>query len=118
MDSTILDRINDLNQMIVSGRILEAFDKYYHDQVVMQENELEPMIGKSINRLREEIFLNSIIEFRSATPVKVAVGNGLSMVEWYYDYTHKDWGIRKYTQVSVQQWKDGKIIFEKFYYNI
>jgi len=38
------------------------------------------------------------------------------MVEWHFDYTHKDWGIRNYTQVAVQDWKDGKIVKEKFYY--
>jgi hypothetical protein len=37
-------------------------------------------------------------------------------VIWKYDYTHKEWGTRDYTQVSVQHWKDGKIIHEQFIY--
>jgi len=38
------------------------------------------------------------------------------MVEWFFDYTHKDWGRRAYHQVSVQRWKNGKIVNERFYY--
>ncbi len=39
------------------------------------------------------------------------------MVEWFMDYTHKEWGDKKGLQVAVQHWKDGKIVNEKFYYN-
>jgi hypothetical protein len=45
------------------------------------------------------------------------VGDNLSFVIWQYDYTHKEWGARNYTQVSVQEWLDGKIVKEKFIYS-
>jgi len=114
--STILEKINNLNDLVLDGKLLEAFDTYYHDEVIMQENEQAPTQGKAANRTREEKFISSLTEFRSAKPLKVTVGENYSMVEWHYDYTHKDWGVRNYVQVSVQQWADGKIIHEKFYY--
>lgn len=114
---TVLEKINDLNDLVLQGKGMEAFEKYYHEDVVMQENENAPTVGKSQNRKREELFFASITEFRGARPLKVSVGEGVSMVEWYYDYTHKDWGVKTYTQISVQEWKDGFIIREKFYYN-
>ena len=82
----------------------------------MQENESSPVVGKAANQKREEEFFSSITEFRQANPTKVAVGENLTMVEWHFDYTHKDWGVKNYKQVCVQEWKDGLIIFEKFYY--
>jgi len=114
--ATLLEKISDVNDLILQGKPLEAFDKYYHDEVVMQENETTPTIGKAANRKREEEFYASITEFRSARPLKIAIGEGTTMVAWYYDYTHKDWGVRNYTQISVQEWKDGKIIKEQFFY--
>jgi hypothetical protein len=114
--TTLLEKITDLNQLILQGKALEAFDMYYHDDVIMQENESDPTIGKQANRKREEDFFSSITEFRAAKPLKVTVGEGTTMVQWHYDYTHKDWGARKYTQVSVQEWKNGKIIREQFFY--
>ena len=114
--SVLLAKIDDLNDLVLQGKALEAFEKYYHDDVVMQENESAPTIGKSANLQREIEFFSAITEFRSAKPLKVTVGENVSMVQWHYDYTHKDWGVRNYSQVSVQEWKDGKIIREQFFY--
>jgi hypothetical protein len=115
--ATLLEKISDLNDLVLQGKAMEAFEKYYHEDVVMQENENPPMVGKSNNRKREEEFYASITEFRGAKPLKVTIGEGVSMVEWHYSYTHKDWGDRNYTQISVQEWNNGQIIREKFYYN-
>jgi hypothetical protein len=115
--ATLLEKISELNDLILQGKVMEAFEKYYHPEVIMQENENPPTVGKSENRKREEEFFSSVTDFRGAKPLKVTVGEGVSMVEWQYDYTHKEWGVRNYTQVSVQEWKDGLIIREKFYYN-
>jgi hypothetical protein len=114
--TTLLEKISDLNDLVLQGKALDAFDKYYHDDVVMQENENAPVKGKESNRRRELEFFASITEFRAARPLKVTIGEDTTMVQWQYDYTHKDWGVRNYTQVSVQEWKDGKIIKEQFFY--
>ena len=114
--TALLEKIEDLNDLVLQGKPLEAFEKYYHDEVVMQENDSEPVIGKAANRLREQAFYGSILEFREAKPLKITVGENISMVQWRYDYTHKDWGNRHYTQVSVQEWKDGQIVNEQFFY--
>ena len=114
--SNLLEKINALNNMVLQGKALEAFDKYYHEDIVMQENENPIVTGKAANRKREEEFFGAITEFRGAQPLKVTAGENTTMVEWHFDYTHKDWGVRKYNQVAVQEWKDGQIISEKFYY--
>lgn len=112
----LFQNISDLNDLILQGKALDAFEKYYHDDVIMQENESTPTVGKDANRKREQEFFEAITEFRSARPLKVTVGEGVTMVEWHYDYTHKDWGVRNYRQISVQEWKNGKIVKETFYY--
>jgi len=114
--SSIENSLKDLNALVVEGKLMDAFEKYYHDDVVMQENANNPVIGKSANRQREIEFLNNIQEFRSASVNGVGVGADISFVVWSYDYTHKEWGVKNYTQVSVQNWKDGKIIKEQFFY--
>ena len=114
--NTLLEKISNINDMILQGKALEAFEEYYHNDVVMQENNNPIVKGKDANRKREEEFFASITEFRGAQPLKVTIGENTTMVEWHYDYTHKDWGIKNYSQVAVQDWKDGKIIKEKFYY--
>jgi hypothetical protein len=114
--STLKEKITELNSLVLSGKALDAFEKFYHPDVVMQENENAPTVSKDANRKREVEFFNSITDFRGAEVKAVALGENLTTVIWRYDYTHKDWGVRNYTQVSVQHWQDGLIIKEQFFY--
>lgn len=108
--------LREMNALIQQGRLMDAFETYYHDEVVMQENEEAPTISKTENRKRELQFLNDVVEFRKGEVKGVGIGDDMSFVLWEYDYTHKEWGEKNYQQVSVQHWKDGKIIHEKFIY--
>jgi len=109
--------VDQLNQMILEGKILEAFDKFYADDVVMQDNDYPARVGKEVNRQFEEGFVNGLTEFRGAKVVNTIISDGIVAVEWWFDYTHKEFGTRNYTQIAVQRWKNGKIVEEKFYYN-
>lgn len=118
IQNPLLEKINDLNLLILQGKIMDAFEKYYADEIIMQENEDDLRIGKEINRKHEEAFSSNITEFRSAEVKNVIVSDNLTVVEWDFDFTHKDWGDRKFTQIAVQRWNNnGQIINEKFYYN-
>ena len=110
--------VNDLNQMILSGQLLEAHDKHYAEDVVQQENELEPTVGKLANREREAQFLNDLTAFRRADVKAVAVDpeNDVTIVEWFFDNDHREWGTRSYHQTAVQRWRGDQIVHERFYY--
>ena len=69
--NTLIEKISTINDMILQGKALEAFETFYHDDVVMQENDNAEFIGKDVNRKREEEFFNSITEIRGAKPLKV-----------------------------------------------
>ena len=109
--------VDQLNQLILEGKILDGFEKFYSDDVVMQDNDYPQRVGKDVNRQYEEAFVNGLTEFRGAKVVNTLVSDGVAAVEWWFDYTHKDYGVRNYTQLSIQRWKNGKIVEEKFYYN-
>lgn len=111
-------RVEDLNRMILEGNLLAAHDKHYADDVLQQENELEPTVGKAANREREEEFLTNVTDFRTAEVKSIAVdaANDMTMVEWFFDYDHREWGTRRYHQVAVQRWRGGLIAHERFYY--
>jgi len=109
--------VQDLAKMIGEGKIMEAFEKYYAENVTMQENETAHRVGKDANRAFEEAFVGGITEFRESKVLGITWGDNISMVESHMDATHKDWGVMKKTQVAVQRWQDGKIVSEKFYYD-
>lgn len=107
----------ELNQTVLAGRILDAFDRFYADNVVMQENNTPATVGKAANREREIKFVDSIEQFHSAAILNTAVQGNTSFSEWVMDVTFKG-GVRvKLEQVAVRTWKNGLITHERFYYN-
>ncbi len=111
---SLRDKVEELNQMVLAGNALEAFDRFYAENVSMQEGSNEPFVGKAVNRKREEDFFASITEFRGAEVKGVTVGENLTMVLWTFDYTHAEWGEQRYDQVAIQWWEDGLIVKERF----
>lgn len=106
----------DIKPLVLQGKAMEVFEKYYGEDVVMQENETPPTIGKAANRQRELDFFSKVVEFRGIEVKSVAYGEDVIISEWFVDYTQADWGKVTHDQVSVQKWKDGKVVHERFYY--
>ena len=48
--SDLRTNVDQLNQMILEGNILPAFEKFYADDVVMQDNDYPARVGKDVNR--------------------------------------------------------------------
>jgi hypothetical protein len=107
----------ELNTLVLQGQILAAFDRFYADNVVMQENNAAATVGKAANRAREVQFVESIAELHHAALLGSAVSGDHSFSEWLMDVTFKN-GIRvRLEQVAVRKWVDGEIVHERFYYN-
>ena len=107
----------EVNAAVLAGQILEAFDRYYADDVVMQENAATPTAGKAANREREIKFLESIEQFHGAQCLGSATAGDTSYSEWVLDVTFKG-GVRvKLEQVAVRRWRHGQVVHERFYYN-
>lgn len=108
---------NELNQMVLSGQALEAFEKFYAEDCVMQENSADPIVGKDANRQREIDFFSSLADFHGAGVISAASNADRSFSEWWMDVTFKDGTRKKLEQVAVRTWKDGLVAEERFYYN-
>jgi len=106
----------EIKALVLQGKAMEAFEKFYGDDVMMQENETPATVGKAANRDRELDFFSKLTEFRGADVKAVAYGEDVIISEWFLDYTHSEWGKVTHDQVSVQRWKDGKVVHERFYY--
>jgi len=113
------DIVDKLNKLLKEGKILEAFEKYYDEKIVVQVNGNPPMFGREANRKREMIFLQEIEKLNSAEIKSVAFGgrdNNISMTEWAINIENKEGKKKVIYRVNVQQWEDNKIINEKLYF--
>jgi ketosteroid isomerase-like protein len=105
----------ELNDMIRAGKALEAFEKFYAEDVVMMEND-QAFEGKEGNRKREQAFFGSIEQVHDAGIGATAVGDDVSFCQQWLDATYKDGRRLRLDEVSVRTWKNGKIVKERFYY--
>ncbi|MEO1369838.1 MAG: SnoaL-like domain-containing protein, partial [Acidobacteriota bacterium] len=88
MDMTDITKLDaELNQTILSGDIMGAFERFYAEDVVMVEPGVEPHVGKAVNRGREQEFVNSVGEFHGAEVKAAAVVGDVSFGEWTMDIT-------------------------------
>jgi len=107
----------ELNQMLLAGKAVDAFERFYAEDIVMQENTDPPVIGKQANRAREEMFFGSITEFHSIELLGWAVRDGVSYSEWVYEMTMTSGARVRMTEVSARRWRGDQIVHERYYYN-
>jgi predicted DNA-binding protein YlxM (UPF0122 family) len=113
-----LQKAKDLYAMINQGQLLEAFEKYYANDVVMQEVGEAERVGKDINREYEKKFLAMIKEIHGGgvTHFTSNEETGVTMVDNWMEVTFQDGNRVKIEQVAVQTWKGDEIIKEVFYH--
>jgi ketosteroid isomerase-like protein len=112
------DKVKNIYDMMAQGQLLEAFEKYYHDDVVMIEIGEAPCVGKDLNREREKNFVGMIKEVHamSTDAITSDEANGVTMVESSMDCTFQDGNRIQMQQVAVQYWQGDHIVKEVFYH--
>jgi ketosteroid isomerase-like protein len=111
------DAVTELVGLVTTGRIMEAFERFYADDVVMQENVKEPTVGKDANRDREAGFVAYVKEVHENRAASVAIDGDNVFIAWVLDFTGVDDTRHRYEQVAHQVWENGLIVRERFYYD-
>lgn len=115
--ATTAELDKQLNDMILQGKALEGFDAFYADDVVMQENNEAPRVGKAANRQFEINFFSSVENFYGMELQASAVNGDTTFGQWFMDVQLKGMPRMAMTQVSVRKWQDGKLVHERFFYS-
>lgn len=114
-------QVQALVTSVEQGRALEAFERFYADDVVMQENQLPPTVGKAANREREARFASRIREVHESRARLVLVDGDHAVVHWNFAFTDQD-GLRIcFDQLALQTWRgegtDARVVRERFVYD-
>lgn len=112
---SVRDDVQAVIDGTLRGEILETFERYYAEDVVMSENGLDDRVGKDVNRQYEQQFVENV-EFHGAKVGRIAVDGNYAAVEWEFDMTPKGGERLIQRQVAFQTWDNGKVIHEVFYY--
>ncbi|MEQ8768997.1 MAG: nuclear transport factor 2 family protein [Phycisphaerales bacterium] len=117
-NTPLKQRVDELISYINEGKILEAMDEFYDESIEMRENNEPPTVGLAANIEREKQFLSSVADWKWTTWHAVAVNEDdqVAMLEYAFEFVDTSGKTVTYEQATVQRWRDGKIIAERFYH--
>ncbi len=113
------DKVTEMYGMIGQGQSMEAFEKFYGDNVTMIECTGEVREGKDVNREFEQQFFSNVQEVHGAGVEAITSDEeaGVTMVETWMDITFKDGNRVKMEEIARQKWDGDQIVEERFYYD-
>ena len=119
MDKSVKDTLEEMLSILKEGQMTEGQKRYFADDVVTQEGNEPPVAGKqaSIERLykfRETIGLAAFVSYAIGT---VAIEGNTSFYDSVLTVKLKNGQTLSLEQVVKTDWKDGKIIRERYYHN-
>ena len=117
---THLEHAQKLYQMIGEGKMVEAIDELYADNVTIVEGSGQTFEGKETQKKRLGEWQAGLEEFHGGGVNSITSNEetGVTMVESWTDITPKGGSRFKFEEIAVQKWEDGKIAHERFYYFI
>ena len=113
---SIKPQVLDLIGLVENGQMLEAMNRYYAEDVAMQENVSPPTVGFAENYAREEAFYGSLAALKFNL-VSVVVEGDRAAINWVFDYTTADGTQYRMDEIAIQTWRDGKIVHERYIYD-
>ena len=111
------ERVARLVQLAERWEIIPAIEELYDEAVAVQENLAPPMIGKAANLERERGFVAWVAEVREMRAAAILVDGNRSVINWHQDLVGTDGKHLVFDQLVIQEWKNGKIVKERFVYD-
>lgn len=114
----VADRLVELCR---EGKNIEAITELYADNIISHEpkgSHVEVAEGKDAIFAKTKQWFDSVEEVHSGVVSDPLVTGNFFAVTMDMDVTYKGMGRNTMNEVCVYEVKDGKIVFEQFFYNI
>jgi len=114
---TYYQRAKELFKMIEEGKLLEALDNYYHEDVDIIADDGVERNGKHQAREYDKNLLKEIEEVIGGGVRNIASNEErrITMVEYWIELKFKNGNKKKMEEVAIQQWEGDLVIRENFY---
>jgi hypothetical protein len=110
-------QVQAYKQLLESGNTLAVIEQYYADDIYQQENDEETIRGRQRLLDLEKQSLEKIRELVIRIPtLLVDEAQQLVMGEMMITFYHKTEGLKYLKEAFLQQWENGKIVKQQFYY--
>lgn len=111
------ENVEKLIELVKRGEFLEAIEKFYATDATMQENLQAATLRKGLPALLEGE-RNALKRFNIALRQHSFVVDGnRAAINWVFEINEHSGKHYFLDEVAYQEWQDGKIIRERYYYD-
>lgn len=114
-EQEIQTAVAELTDLTMTGKSMDAFEKFYADDIEKADLDGVLVKGKAENRQIGLDLIAKITAVRDFTCRGIVVSGSRAFVIWHIDFDHADWGPTVFNEVAIQDWQDGKIVRERFF---
>jgi ketosteroid isomerase-like protein len=102
------------------GKNLDAINELYSDDILSFEStgDHKEISGKQNVIEKNNMWFSSVEEMHSAHVSDPIIGGNFFSVSMSYDVTYKQVGRMAMEEIAVYEVKDGKVVFEHFFYSM
>ena len=112
-----LTNVTEVLNLLKKGEFIKAMNEYLDDNVKLYEGNNPAKEGKAICLAEEEKLLSTVTEFGGYNVISGPAASGdTTFYEVVMEFKTNDGQSHKFEQTVRSQWKDGKIINERYYH--
>ena len=116
-EQEILGKANEVVALLAEGKFIDAMSNYLADDVHLFEGNNPAKVGKDYCIALEEDLLATVTEFIGYKVLSgPAVKGDTTFYEAVMEFVTDDGTHNKFEQAVRSQWKDGKIVSERYYH--
>ncbi len=116
-EQELLTKVNEVTALLGQGKFIEAMNGYLADDVQLFEGNNPAKVGKAFCIDEEEKLLATVTAFHGYNVTSgPAVQGDTTFYEAVMEFDTNDGTKHRFEQVVRSQWKDGKIINERYYH--
>jgi hypothetical protein len=114
----VRDRVRELLDFFQTNPPVEQiYERFYDENVVVQENLQPPRVGRAISIDRQKRMNENVKEIHDFQIEAVLVDGDRSVIEMHLDLTTKDGYRIHIEELGMQTWKNGMIVRERYFYD-
>lgn len=111
------DVIEQLIRYTVEGRSEAALLAFYADDVVIQENNQPPRVGRAASIARNRDAVQWTRAVHEISVPRVLIDGNLVVIEWHAEWTLSSGQRIRIEELALQSWEGNRIVFERFFYD-
>jgi hypothetical protein len=115
---TLRDRVQELLDFQKTNPPVEQiYERFYDENVVVQENLQAPRVGRAISIDRQQRMNANVKEVHDFKIGAVLVDGDRSVIEMHLELTTIDGYRIRLEEIGMQTWKNERIIHERYFYD-